>query len=172
MKIFDNWLWPQVILDTKGNDMKTANTVKQSKLLFAVFFAVITLSVSLASKPASAAIQMLPPIDGNGSVCGSLGMLQWDGANAITCIPGFYGDVVTGNVTQTAPAHFFGGMHIESTQATLGNDKSTVIWEELAEQCNGAGNVGVDKSGYLHCCPLGKIVTSSDDYSVTCGTLN
>ena len=132
----------------------------------------MALSLFVFALPAHAAVHMLPPLDANGQPCSQLGMLQWDGNSAIKCIPGFHGDLNTGNVTQQfGQTTFTHGVEINGPSAVLGDNSSAVIWRELAEQCGGAGNVGVDAGGHLHCCPLSQVVLSASNTGVSCGTL-
>lgn len=115
------------------------------------------------------AINMLPPYDSQGHVC--TGILQWDGtAHGLTCFTQLSGDVKTGSITLGAPL-ILNQSNIQTNKGIVvfGDGQSTVTWQNV---CNGAGTVGVDMSGNLHCCPPGKIVTVTYQNSVSCGYLN
>ena len=122
--------------------------------------------IPLMSTPSSAA-QMFPPKDSAGNICA--GILEWDGHNSMTCVPGLSGDASTGNVTETYGTIMNQGMAVYGNSASFGDGKSNIWWQGI---CNGAGNVGSDMSGNLHCCPPGMVVTGANQSSVSCGYLN
>lgn len=62
-------------------------------------FLVAAAIIAVSGAARADGIKMLPPSDFSGNVCAgaNTGVLQWDGANPIRCVPGFTGDK-NGNV--------------------------------------------------------------------------
>jgi hypothetical protein len=129
--------------------------------------------ILLTSGPVFAAnsITITPPVDSNGKLC--TGMLQTDGKGKLSCFTGLSGNMNNGDVTQSGPVYFTNGVIINSRSANLGDKNSAVVWQNLVDECHGnPGNIGVDASGNLHCCPLGQVVTGAGTDSVSCGELH
>lgn len=172
--------------------MKKTNFYSLRALGLVALFLTFSLSGAIANAaPATGptSFTILPPVDfihrdtnGQPSVCGTQngglngGILAWEGSgsqNPINCSPMFYGDPTSGNVYQTGKVQLDQGLYINGANANLGDQGSKVIWASLPNEgeCAGGGNVGVDVSGGLHCCPYGRVVTAASLNAVTCGTL-
>lgn len=139
------------------------------------FFAFAACFLALSAPVSAASNQIFPPHDPSGNACANGTVLQWqamsDGTYNAVCLPTLHGDMSTGNVVQNGSGEVDGPLHVQGTSAILGDYDSGVYWKNVAVQCNGAGNVGVDLSGNLHCCPLGKVVMAATATTVTCGSM-
>ncbi len=68
-----------------------------ARMFFCASFAILLSSMPLNARAATPGIQMLPPLDATRNPCHGAtgGILEWDGTDPVSCIPGFSGNVAT-----------------------------------------------------------------------------
>lgn len=114
-------------------------------------FLVAAAIIAVSGAARADGIKMLPPSDFRGNVCAgaNTGVLQWDGANPIQCIPGFMGDR-NGNVGigTTTPNN---SLDIESSTQyhgiMVGNRTNTTIALVGTSSSNDYGGVFLSAGG-------------------------
>ena len=184
------------ILSSKGNNMKKVGPGLLRAYRFVALSAIVSLcaltsftsnsfaATTSTTASSSTGTTLLPPVDGNGALCSNVpGLLQWGGATTkqpITCDYQLFGTPAarngtstTGNIFQNNPTYLRGGLTVSGPGAIVGGSSSHIAWHLSDPQCAQGGNLVLDQSGNLRCCPYGKVVTSFNEIGAPmCGTLN
>jgi hypothetical protein len=106
------------------------NYLTPRAIILAAGFILISLHTAHAAPPTD--IQMLPPLDFSNNTCAGAngGILYWDGATPIKCVPGSSGDA-NGNISASGGVTIGTNKPVPTTTVCQGTQAGTLSWMML-----------------------------------------